>query len=53
MPTIFIRDATMRCVLYIKNIQQKFEGIIFGAIYIEYDFCVAKPILIFFLNKRT
>ena len=32
--TIFIRDSSMRCVLYIKNVQQKFEGIMFGSIYI-------------------
>ena len=24
----------MRCVLYIKNVQQKFEGLMFGPIYI-------------------
>ena len=30
--TIFIRDTSMRCVLYIKNVQQKFEGIMFGSI---------------------
>ena len=34
LPTFFIRDASMRCVLYIKNVQQKFEGIMFSSIYI-------------------
>ena len=31
----FTRDASMRCVLYIKNVQQKFDGIMFGSIYID------------------
>ena len=30
----FIRDASMRCILYIKNVQQKFDGIMIGSIYI-------------------
>ena len=34
MPTFFTRDASMSCVLYIKSVQQKFEGIMFGSIYI-------------------
>ena len=34
LPSIFIRGARMRCVLYIKNVQQKFEGLMFGPIYI-------------------